>query len=47
VLDVQIVGRLDVTRVQIVVDPEGAIALPPLGTIKVAGSRSGGESDDH
>ncbi|PYM27920.1 MAG: hypothetical protein DMD80_13790 [Candidatus Rokuibacteriota bacterium] len=36
VLDVQIVGRLDVTRVQIVVDPEGAIALPPLGTIRVA-----------
>jgi protein involved in polysaccharide export with SLBB domain len=37
VLDVQIVGRLDATRVQIVVDPEGAIALPPLGTIKVGG----------
>jgi polysaccharide export outer membrane protein len=37
VLDVQIVGRLDANRVQIVVDPEGAIALPPLGTIKVAG----------
>jgi polysaccharide biosynthesis/export protein len=37
VLDVQIVGRLDVNRAQIVVDPEGAIALPPLGTIKVAG----------
>lgn len=37
VLDVQIVGRLDVNRVQIVVDPEGAIALPPLGTIPVSG----------
>src|SRR5256712_11314337 len=37
VLDVQIVGRLDVNRAQIVVDPEGAIALPPLGTIRVAG----------
>jgi protein involved in polysaccharide export with SLBB domain len=37
VLDVQIVGRLDVNRVQIVVDPEGAIALPPLGTIRLAG----------
>jgi protein involved in polysaccharide export with SLBB domain len=37
VLDVQIVGRLDASRAQIVVDPEGAIALPPLGTIKVAG----------
>ena len=37
VLEVQIVGRLDVNRVQVVVDPEGAIALPPLGTIKVAG----------
>src|SRR5262249_4797277 len=33
----QIVGRLDVNRAQIVVDPEGAVALPPLGTIKVAG----------
>ncbi|HEV8475225.1 MAG TPA: SLBB domain-containing protein [Methylomirabilota bacterium] len=37
VLEVQIVGRLDVTRVQIVVDPEGNIAIPPLGTIPVAG----------
>ena len=37
VLDVQIVGRLDVNRVQIVVDPEGSVALPPLGTIRVAG----------
>ena len=36
-LDVQIVGRLDVTRVQVVVDPEGNIAIPPLGTIPVGG----------
>ena len=37
VIDVQIVGRVDVNRQQVVVDPEGAIALPPLGTIRVAG----------
>ena len=37
VLDVQIVGRLDVNRTQVVVDPEGAIAVPPLGIIKVGG----------
>ena len=37
VLDVQIVGRLDVNRQQVVVDPEGAVALPPLGTISVGG----------
>ena len=37
VLDVQIAGRLDVTRVQVVVDPEGALNIPPLGAIAVAG----------
>jgi protein involved in polysaccharide export with SLBB domain len=37
VIDVQIVGRIDVNRQQVVVDPEGAIALPPLGTISVGG----------
>jgi len=37
VLDVQIVGRLDVSRLQVVVDPEGAVNLPPLGAIPVAG----------
>jgi protein involved in polysaccharide export with SLBB domain len=37
VIEVQIVGRLEVNRQQVVVDPEGAIALPPLGTIPVGG----------
>ena len=37
VLDVQIVGRLDVSRLQVVVDPEGVVNLPPLGAIPVAG----------
>jgi polysaccharide biosynthesis/export protein len=37
VLDVQIAGRLDVTRLQVVVDPEGAVNIPPLGAIDVAG----------
>jgi protein involved in polysaccharide export with SLBB domain len=37
VIEVQIVGRLDLNRHQVVVDPEGAVALPPLGTISVAG----------
>ena len=37
VIEVQIVGRVDVNRQQIVVDPEGAIALPPLGTMSVGG----------
>jgi protein involved in polysaccharide export with SLBB domain len=37
VLDVQIAGRLDVSRVQVVVDPEGAVNIPPLGAILVGG----------
>ncbi|HEX3175684.1 MAG TPA: SLBB domain-containing protein [Methylomirabilota bacterium] len=37
VLDVQIVGRLDVNRQQVVVDSEGNVALPPLGTLSVGG----------
>ena len=37
VLEVQIVGRLDVNRQQVVVDPEGNVALPPLGSISVGG----------
>lgn len=36
-LEVQIVGRLEVSRLQVVVDPEGAVNLPPLGAIPVAG----------
>jgi polysaccharide export outer membrane protein len=37
VLDVQIAGRVDVTRIQVVVDPEGALNIPPLGAIEVGG----------
>jgi protein involved in polysaccharide export with SLBB domain len=36
-LDVQIAGRLDVTRQQVVVDPEGTLTIPPIGSIDVAG----------
>ena len=37
VLDVQIAGRLEVVRQQVVVDFEGAINAPPLGAIPVGG----------
>ena len=37
VLEVQIAGRLDVSRVQVIVDPEGLISVPPLGAIEVGG----------
>jgi len=37
VLEVQIAGRLDVTRVQVIVDPEGTVNIPPLGAVKVGG----------
>jgi polysaccharide export outer membrane protein len=37
VLDVQIAGRLDVTRLQVIVDPEGTVNIPPLGAIEVGG----------
>jgi protein involved in polysaccharide export with SLBB domain len=37
VLDVQIAGRLDVTRMQVIVDPEGVVNIPPLGAIEVGG----------
>ena len=37
VLDVQIAGRLDVTRLQVIVDPEGVVNIPPLGGIDVGG----------
>ncbi len=36
-LDVQIAGRLEVIRQQAIVDLEGAINVPPLGAIPVAG----------
>lgn len=37
VLDVQIVGRLEVIRSQVVVDLEGAINMPPIGSIPLVG----------
>jgi len=37
VLDVQIAGRLEVTRAQAIVDPEGNVNVPPLGSIEVGG----------
>ena len=37
VLDVQIAGRLEVSRLQINVDPEGVVNLPPLGAIQLGG----------
>jgi protein involved in polysaccharide export with SLBB domain len=37
VIDVQIAGRLDVSRLQVIVDPEGLVNIPPLGAIDVGG----------
>src|SRR3989454_10739292 len=37
VLDVQIAGRLEIIRQQAVVDLEGAINVPPLGAVPLAG----------
>lgn len=34
-IDVQLAGRLDVSRQQVVVDPEGNISLPPVGIVQV------------
>ena len=34
-LDVQLAGRLEITRQTITVDPEGAITVPPVGSINV------------
>jgi polysaccharide biosynthesis/export protein len=36
-LEVQIVGRLDVTRQQVVVDLDGSINIPPFGAVEVGG----------
>lgn len=36
-LEVQIAGRLDVTRHQVTVDVEGSINIPPVGSIPVGG----------
>jgi polysaccharide biosynthesis/export protein len=36
-VDVQIAGRLEVTRAQVIVDPEGLVNVPTLGAIEVGG----------
>jgi protein involved in polysaccharide export with SLBB domain len=35
VLEVSVAGRLDVTRHQVVVDPEGIVTLPPFGAVEI------------
>lgn len=37
VLDVQTTGRIDVTRQQLVIDPEGVASIPPLGGLSMGG----------
>ena len=37
VLEVQIAGRLEVSRAQVIVDPEGNVNIPPLGSMEVGG----------
>jgi protein involved in polysaccharide export with SLBB domain len=37
VLEVQITGRIEVTRQQLVVDPEGVASIPPVGATPVGG----------
>jgi polysaccharide biosynthesis/export protein len=37
VLDVQITGRIEVTRQQLVVDPEGVASIPPVGAVPLGG----------
>jgi protein involved in polysaccharide export with SLBB domain len=37
VLEVQIAGRLEVTRQQVIVDPEGFVNIPPVGVTEVRG----------
>jgi protein involved in polysaccharide export with SLBB domain len=37
VLDVQISGRFEITRQQVVIDPEGLVTVPPVGVIDVGG----------
>ncbi|HSF07525.1 MAG TPA: SLBB domain-containing protein [Methylomirabilota bacterium] len=37
VLDVQITGRIEVTRQQLVVDPEGVASIPPVGPVPLGG----------
>src|SRR4030095_1319681 len=38
ILDIQIAGRLEIVRQQVVVDLEGNLNAPPLGAIPVGGS---------
>lgn len=37
VLEVQIAGRLEVTRQQVLLDPEGFVSIPPIGSIEIRG----------
>jgi protein involved in polysaccharide export with SLBB domain len=37
-VDVQLTTRLEVTRLQVIVDPEGSISLPPAGQVNVNGA---------
>ena len=37
IVEVQFVGRLDVTRQQLAIDPEGMISIPPIGAVKIGG----------
>jgi protein involved in polysaccharide export with SLBB domain len=37
VLEVHVAGRLEVTRHQVVVDPEGMVSLPPFGAVEISG----------
>ena len=39
-IDVQITNRLEVNRVQIMVDPEGYVTLPPAGQVNVKDRKS-------
>ncbi len=36
-IDVQVTNRLEVTRLQVFVDPEGSVSLPPAGQVSVNG----------
>lgn len=36
-IDIQITNRLEVTKLQVIVDPEGYISLPPAGLLAVSG----------
>src|SRR2546422_7024836 len=47
ILDVQIAGRLEVIRSQVAVDLEGAVNMPPLGSIPLSGLTLLERSEEH